>query len=175
MDDKTHLRLIQNQVQFATCFLDAGVSRTYPCSKELLQLALDIAKQNHSLLISSETLSSNELSVNEITSDGLSKLAEFLTPWEHVTIVVSYRHFYDWILSFHNEVSKKFGRWENCKDKFKANTMDDKLRPSIYDHFTSTCSWMKVQEMRSFSNLLTRYSQYFDNIAVMNIHNKELN
>ena len=67
MDDKTHLRIIQNQVQFATCFLD--VSRTYPCSKELLQSAHDIAKQNHSLLISSETFSSIGLSVNENTSD----------------------------------------------------------------------------------------------------------
>ena len=79
--------------------VNRGINRIYPCSKELLQSARDIAKQNHSLLISSETFSSNELSVNENTSNGLSKLAEFLTPWEHVTIVVSYRHFYDWILS----------------------------------------------------------------------------
>ena len=167
MDDKTHLRLIQNQVQFTTCFIDASsaYNRIYPCtSKELLQSARDIAKQNHSLLISSETLSQN------VT--GLSKLAEFLTPWEHVTIVVSYRHFYDWILSYHNSMTKRLGSWENCKDKFKANTTDDKLRPSIYDHLTST-SLMNHQEKRSFSNLLTRYSQYFDNIEVMNIHDEE--
>ena len=112
MDDHARNQLVKtdNQIQFATCFYNDGFGNAeagmYPCSEKLLESARDIAGQHHSVFISAEALSTLTKPRN---SGAVSRLSEFLTPlWEDITIILSYRYYHDWHLSYHNQMKNNW-------------------------------------------------------------------
>ena len=104
-------RASSNQVRFATCFVKSGIrkmnvflpkimiTKMFPCQKDLLQSGREVAKDGHSLLVSAETF-------DHLNDSEVKALSEYLHPWETVTIVVTYRRYYDWLISYHNQLSK---------------------------------------------------------------------
>ena len=159
----------ENQVHFATCFLpDGKVERTvYPCREGLLKAGLNIAQQNNnSLLVSAETFAATEV-------NGVAELKEYLDQaWNNVTIVATYRRYYEWIVSFHHEINK-------IKPPFIGNNLwqaiqkneTERLYPSIQD----TLSRPEVKVMVRHNNpaaVVARFKEFFPNVVVMNYHDK---
>jgi len=161
---------LANQVNVATCFFGTKnnplrmnvfqrkipVNKEFPCRKDLLESGLEIAQRKHSIFISAETF-------DHLRIDGVAALAEYLRPWNNVTIAVTYRRFYDWIISYHNQLSKGFD-WK----MFHLNETD-KLRPSIYDALTNT-EWFETIKERYTLFLASRFRKHFRNVVIMNYH-----
>ena len=95
-----------------------------PCRNDLLEAGLDISKQNqHSILFSAETFSALE-------EEGVKAIYEYLNPtWKNITIIAYYRRYYDWILSFHNQVAIAENPWPT----FERNSTDFLVRSIVDD------------------------------------------
>lgn len=99
-----------------------------------------------------------------------------------MTIVVSYRRYYDWIISYHNQLSKgdvwasgvfqNDGTDEGQKQQSLPNRM--RMRPSINDALGNT-TWRKSIDSRYTLALAKRFEKYFDNVVVMNLHHDDDN
>ena len=111
-----------NQVQFSTCFMASNIynmntfqdkipfKEKYSCWPNLLQSGLEIANHNYSLFVSAETFAL-------VNASGVMELSQYLLPWDNVTIAVTYRRYYEWLVSYYNELNKG-DSWS----AFKANT-----------------------------------------------------
>ena len=112
-------------MQFATCFFHNAKSARFsernvsPCRNDLLEAGLDISKQNqHSISFSAETFSALE-------EEEVKAIYEYLNPtWKNITIIAYYRRYYDWILSFHNQVAIAENPWPT----FERNSTDFLVR-----------------------------------------------
>lgn len=161
-----------NQVNFATCFYhNAKPSRiaerdVYPCRNDLLESGLDIGQQNHgnSIFLSAESFSALE-------EEGIAALRDYLHPtWNNITIIAYYRRYYDWILSFHNEVSRTI----MTKDPWRVfeNNATDLLGASIVNDLTSNIDLLEDMHHKYTLTVIQRYRKYFSNIVVVNMHEK---
>ena len=159
----------KNQVNFATCFLNTNnpinmrtftpgipVKKRFPCSQALLKSGLEIANQSHSILLAAETF-------DFLNLDGVSALSQYLIPWNNVTIILSYRRYYEWIASYHNQLS----RGDSWKI-FHANATE-KLRPSIFDNLCDS-RWLETITQRYTLYVAKRFKNNFTNVVVMNLH-----
>ena len=159
-----------NQVRFATCFLSSNiykmnasirrhkipVKEVYPCRPDLLQSGLEIANQNYSLFISAETF-------DQLHASNVMALSRYLLPWDNVTIAVTYRRYYEWLVSYHNQLSKG-DSWR----VFEANATI-KLRPSILDSLSDPV-WIETLTSKHTLFLVPMFKKEFDNVIVMNLH-----
>ena len=92
----------ENQVQFTSCFLASGrdVGSIYPCEPTLLLAGLEIGSLGKNMFISSETMS-------KLSTQELGSLQVFLrSRFEHISVIIVYRRYYDWLMSMRNQVSK---------------------------------------------------------------------
>lgn len=172
-----------NQVNIATCFIKNPAhreSRFFPCRPDLLEAGKSIGQSfSHSILLSAETF-------DNLVEDEVASLYDYLYPiWENVTIVAVYRRFYDWLASFHNEVSKNhMTTWltHDIWHRFQQNSSDH-LGRSLLDDFDNIIPLQgdvtgdidvpfSIEEYIFYA--LPRYKKYFDNIAIINIHDKSV-
>eukprot|EP00985_Skeletonema_marinoi_P001740 scaffold696_cov239-Skeletonema_marinoi.AAC.6 len=121
----------ENQVNFATCFLPerANEHSKFPCREDLLEAGLSIAQQNNnSLLVSAETFAHAE-------TTGVAELKTYLgQAWSNVTIVATYRRYYEWVVSLHcehNKIKRHLAGHKLWQAIQKNET--ERLYPSIQD------------------------------------------
>ena len=157
-----------NQVHFSTCFLSSNIYKmetfqdkipfkeAYPCRPDLLQSGLEIANHNYSLFVSAETFSL-------VNASGVMALSRYLLPRDNVTIAVTYHRYYEWLVSYYNQLNKG-DSWR----AFKANATI-KLRPSILDSLSDPV-WIKTVTSRHTLFLVPMFKKEFDNVIVMNFH-----
>mmetsp|Transcript_12812 Transcript_12812/g.21090 ORF Transcript_12812/g.21090 Transcript_12812/m.21090 type:complete len:489 (+) Transcript_12812:61-1527(+) len=172
-----------NQVNIATCFIKNSEHREkkfFPCRTDLLEAGKSIGHNfNHSILLSAETF-------DNLVEDEVASLYEYLHPtWDNVTIVAVYRRFYDWLASFHNQVSKDHMTTWLTQDlwyKFQQNSSDH-LGRSLLDDFNGIIPLqgeVKGDIDKPFSleeyilYAIPRYKKYFTNVAIINIHDKSV-
>ena len=163
--DRVHC---SNQVHFSTCFMASNIynmntfqdkipfKEKYPCRPDLLQSGLEIANHNYSLFVSAETFAL-------VDASGAMALSQYLLPWDNVTIAVTYRRYYEWLVSYYNELNRG-DSWS----AFKANATI-KLRPSILDSLSDPV-WIKTVASRHTLFLVPMFKKEFDNVIVMNFH-----
>ena len=137
-----------NQVHFSTCFLkpSEGERKVYPCVPELLLAGLEIAQRNKSLFISAETF-------DGIDDDGLKLMTAYLSSWDHTSVIVFYRRYYDWLISVHGQIS-------NANPSFAdlSSFISDQIRSSQFSHTT---------------NLVKRLKGHALDVVVLNFHEGE--
>jgi len=147
-----------NFVSFAACFLqdDMGFSSTHTCDDDFLARGVELGEEGKNLLISSESFSFPKLNV--------LVLADYLKPWD-VTIVVYHRRYYDYLYSMYNQMNtiKHYG------DNIMKMQRDTK---SLYDTFSDS-KWRANYENTHTYKEVSRFNEHFDNIKVMNYHDKE--
>ena len=164
---KQNVKPWENQVEFATCFtpeLEDERSK-YPCRQDLLEAGLNIARQsNHSLLVSAETFAGTK-------AIGVAELKSYLDQaWSNVTIVATYRRYYEWIVSFHHEVKR-------IKQSIAGATLWQAIQKNeterIYPGIQDTLSKHRGElEHNNPTAVIERYKQVFSNVVVMNYHDK---
>jgi len=153
-ENSTVSRLNQNQVNFATCFIptEDPARKRRPCDSDLLLSGLDIARRRKNLFVSAETFDKIDLA-------GLGMLHSYLSQWDNVMIVISYRRFYSWLASVYNQQTK--GRSLSQPDRWNRSIID----------FTITYLKERIIENSIYTlNLLERVETQFgmDNITVIN-------
>mmetsp|Transcript_27687 Transcript_27687/g.32286 ORF Transcript_27687/g.32286 Transcript_27687/m.32286 type:complete len:295 (+) Transcript_27687:127-1011(+) len=146
--NRTTKLFMANHMHFAACFLKSKNKQIkqknqYTCNPELLTAGLEIANQNKSILISAEVFA------KDIDIEALSV---YLQPWQFVTIVIYYRRFYDWMISYNNQLYKR-----------------GKIEASLYDELNDKETMQMYEDAHTYQ-LLYRFQQVFDNIIIMNMH-----
>lgn len=120
---------------------------------KLLQTGLEIAQRRHNIFISAETFS-------KIDPKGLEELSKYLSDWDSTTIIVYYRRYYDWIHSLYNQhikyrTLKRPGQWRTSL----ADYLEKSVRGGGFDYAYT-------------ARLVTRLRKYFENITIVNLHDK---
>ena len=154
----------ENQVNFATCFLPerSGERSIFPCREDLLEAGLSIAQQNNnSLLVSAETFAATE-------TTGVAELKTYLgQAWSNVTIVATYRRYYEWVVSLHrenNNIKRSLAGHKLWQAIQKNET--ERLYPSIQDTLAT------IPVRGASAAVVARYKEFFPNVVVMNYHDK---
>jgi len=156
------------QMYFAFCFFQSVPTYRMKlesadwCKRELLNAGVEISQKNHnSLLVSAEQFSNVEI-------EGVEKLHEYLSNrWDNVTIVAAYRRYYEWIVSFYNERQKDV----KFNDAISANKTD-RLLPSLYHELRFNSVFNEEIRHKYTLSAVARYQIYFENVVVMNYHDK---
>jgi hypothetical protein len=152
-----HLKLIENQVHFATCFIPTiePEAEAYPCNTDLLRAGQAIGEQNRNIFISAETFS-------RIDAKGLQQLSEYLKPWDEVTFIVFYRRYYSFLASIYNQLRKR-----------RTLAQGHLWKESVLDFLLSESHDLQAQ-FHHTAQLQGRIEQQFggNNIIVFNFHNK---
>ena len=110
---------------------------------------MEIANQGKNLLVSAETF-------DNIDPEGLRALSAYLSPWDDVVIVIYYRRYYDYTISFYNQ-------W--VKERKLADTT--KWTASIVDAIIGID---KVIPLGYTTEVVSRVRKYFDNVVTINMH-----
>ena len=165
---KQNVKPWENQVQFATCFtpeLEDYERSKYPCRQDLLEAGLNLARQsNHSLLVSAETFAGTK-------AIGVAELKSYLDQaWSNVTIVATYRRYYEWIVSYHHELNN-IKQWAAGTTLWQAIQKNDteRIYPDIQDTLSKYQAMLKHE---SPTAVIERFKQVFSNVVVMNYHDK---
>jgi len=156
------------QMYFALCFYQSVPTHRMKkesaeeCNRELFNAGVEISQKNHnSLLVSAEQFSNVEI-------EGVEKLHEYLSNrWDNVTIVAAYRRYYEWIVSFYNERQKDV----IFNDAISANKTD-RLLPSLYHELRFNSVFNEEIRHKYTLSAVSRYQMYFENVVVMNYHDK---
>ena len=145
------MHMFGNQANFASCFLPQHLRNTkgIPCVSDLLLSGIEIANQGKNLLVSAETF-------DNIDPEGLRALSAYLSPWDDVVIVIYYRRYYDYTISFYNQ-------W--VKERKLADTT--KWTASIVDAIIGID---KVIPLGYTTEVVSRVRKYFDNVVTINMH-----
>ena len=144
----------------------------FPGRKSMANLAFSLQQNNSSG--SEEIWKAFERYLSQNTSTGIlisseefdkaavniSALKSALEPKYHVRVVVVYRRFFEWVVSYYAELYK----WSTTKYQF----------PSFVE-------WLRRQEMQSpsykhelqTSNVVKRYQRYFEDVQILNYHDKK--
>ena len=151
---ETAERIAPNEVRFAKCFFPtpscAHASSYVSCDVDLVMVGHDIGSKGKNILISSETF-------NYIDSRGIERLKTYLSHWDEVKFVIYYRHYYSWIYSVYNQLSKiKSLRGQNFAD--------------FVSHKVSQCRFHAAPLIKKLqaSNIQS------DDIIAINMHDKSL-
>jgi hypothetical protein len=146
----------------------------FPGRKSMANLAFRLQESADIILTNDETYKAFERYLSQNTSTGIlisseefdraavniSALKSALEPKYHVRVVVVYRRFFEWVASYYAELYK----WSKTK----------------YD-FPSFVEWLRRQEMQSpnykhelqASNVVARYQTYFEDVQILNYHDKK--
>eukprot|EP00957_Ditylum_brightwellii_P071082 5402508-Ditylum_brightwellii.AAC.1 len=96
----------------------------------------------------------------------MMELREYLSPWSDVAIVIYYRHFFSWIGSSYNQITKNSLR---AGANFKNNQY------MSLDQFVKVTMAKGTKFNRGISaNVVKRAKDVFDNVLVMNMHDKSV-
>ena len=156
-DNATREKLVldSNQVHFASCFLPKNNqgARNLGCVQELLDIGKDIAAHNETMFVTSEYFSSPKLDIES--------LATYLSRWPIVTIIVYYRRYYDWSRSLFNQQNKY------CLNLYNDDDISRLSKRSIVNFLTN-----RNKDGRYTLQVLQRYAEHFDNVKVVNFHDK---
>lgn len=146
-----------NQINLAICFFsdkltppDNTKCSRRECHPDLLHYASEIATRDRNIFISAEFLGG-------IGLNGVNRLSKFILPrWEHHTIVIFYRRYYDLIVSQHNQ-------------NYKTRTLSDTKHweRSILDFVSDR---IKHVPNNYVTKLEERLRTKFHNVVVMNFH-----
>jgi len=148
-------RPTDNQVHFATCFYHSStiVTRKYQCMPELLTLGHNIAAESKNILLTSEIF-------DNLTN--MTQLKHYLSAWDEVIVVGTYRRFYDWMISHISQENQYIGGYA----QFRDNTTDTLQR--------SIKGYIMEQLNSDFDNLeydsLYRYRDAFKKFTILNSH-----
>lgn len=121
------------------------------CNMQQVQKVITISQSHFNLLLSAETFSFH-------TTD-VAKFANFIQQhYDTIIIVVYYRRFYDWLYSQWNQLNKilpvqqryPFTKWMSSIEKIQQKYSEN--------HYTYA--------------IVPRWSQYFTNVKVYNIHDQ---
>jgi hypothetical protein len=114
------------------------------------------------ILLSAEAFDRPELN--------MTSLKQFLMPWNNnVTVVYTYRRFYSWLQSYHNQVTKNRTGGDLLMEAFRTNSTEF-LRINITDYLS--------QELASVTNYtdnyqsVFRYKREYSNVVILNIEDK---
>lgn len=144
---------IDNARRFSDCFVvDTKVYKHDPnnyCNDTIVQYVKDISNKHHSsMILSSEWLSGDAIE--------LEKFYMFLSSnWEQLYVVMYYRRFFDWLISYHYQGEK------NRPIKRRRTILD------ITKYALQKDSYFDKQYV---VDLLLRYRVYFPNVKVINMH-----
>jgi hypothetical protein len=117
------------------------------CHPDALNQVARVAERRHNLIITAEYLTDPQTD--------LAKFKEFLQPWKHHRIVAYYRRYHDWLLSFHNQIYKQ---------------QTTATRKSIAEFVTHESKVNFLWNTMYLTESINRYSNYFDDIHVINIY-----
>jgi hypothetical protein len=115
-------------------------------------------------LVSAETFAAAE-------ANGVAELKSYLDQsWSNVTIVATYRRYYEWIVSYHHEVNR-------IKQSIAGATLwqaiqkneTERIYPGIQDTLSKHRGGL---EHKNPTAVIDRYKQIFSNVVVMNYHDK---
>lgn len=142
--------------EFASCLNTLSPHYAERCTKKIddyvLQV-LDEAAQNFDhLFVSSECFGKE--------NDVLPNLASALAPWDEVTIVITYRRFFEWLASKYNQYFRTLDQ---------PLTKKGELYPSMVEYYTP----QKIKylfESRYVNGFYEIYSDYFSDVILFNIH-----
>lgn len=114
-----------------------------------------IQRQNH-VIISAEYLTS------PLTN--IKALQQFLLPlWKKHRIIAYYRRYYDWLVSLHNQIFK-------YKLPNHRISIIDFISREVINTTTKTTSTATKWDRDYIVSAIERYSQYFNDIKVYNLH-----
>ena len=158
----------RKQTVFATCFFqNVPQNRMHDespdmCERDIYDAGIEIVQRNkNSLLVSAEQFSNTE-------HEGVEALQEYLlNRWDNVTIVATYRRYYEWIVSFYNERYKH----HNLYDVAHANETD-RLFPSLYHELLLNHDFNDAIQHAYTLSAVARFKKHFRNVVVMNYHDK---
>jgi hypothetical protein len=149
---------VDNARRFTDCFVtDTNVYAHDPknyCNETIVQMVQNISQQYHkSMIMSSEWLSTDGID--------LFKFNQYLTTnWQKINIVMYYRRYFDWLISFHNQGHK-------YRLPPQRKTILYVTRFAIQkDNFF---------EKQYVMALRHRYQQHFTNVQVINMHTNHNN
>jgi hypothetical protein len=117
------------------------------CHPDALNQVRRVADRNHNLIITAEYLTDPKTD--------LKALKQFLQPWSHHKIVAYYRRYYDWLLSFHNQVNKQ------------RSPVD---RKSVTEFVTNESKRSFFWKSMYLIESVNRYAEYFNDIEIINIY-----
>lgn len=141
-----------SQIEFSACF-----RHTMNCKPELLEAGLEVASKQRNLLVSAETFS-------RAGTPNMVELKDYLSSWSDVVVVVYYRHFFSWIGSLYNQQTKNSLRADYINNEYRS-----------LDEFVETAMKSSTGINKGFSaNTVKRAKEVFDNVVVMNMHDKSM-
>jgi hypothetical protein len=142
-----------NTANFVSCFRPPNQQMKWMvCKNETLQLVPKIAQErNHNLIISAEYLTNPDVNIQI--------LQEFLQPyWKKQYIIMFYRRYYEWLISFHNEGNKK-------------RLIPDRITiVQFLDRETDLEVWYNKMYL---IKAMERWKQYIPNIRIENMYDKQ--
>jgi hypothetical protein len=102
-------------------------------------------------------VSSEEFSNHSISVKGLHWMFQ---PWDHVTIVVVYRRYFEWLYSFHNQINKGRSR---AAQPFPSFVETLRKNRSLLRHHPSQAQ-----------AVIARFSKYYEDIRIINYHDQTI-
>ena len=157
------LKLLENQVQFASCFLppDCSHRKEHPCEYELLLASSEIGVEGKNLLVSAEDFDC-------IDDDGLKALAAHLVVYDETIVSLFYRRFFEWLPSKDNQARKK----RTYED---IGGQRDLLWASSIVDIVQTAYELNEVDSTYIAPVIQRVEQHFDHIEVVNMHDDKDN
>jgi len=147
-----------NLFNFVACFTPEVKNPTNKevCYPELLEIGLDMAAQGHNIFISSEYFALREIYLED--------LANYLTPWEEVKIVIYYRRFYDWLRSGYEQLAKFDKRkLEHYTSKTDARLIVPYIKKRVEEGLNVHGYTLSTMET---------FQKNFDDVTIVNFHDK---
>jgi len=141
----------QNEVNFAACFQPVTheeENTTQGCFHEYLVSGLKIGHQKKNIFISAKSFYRKHMD--------LEALAAYLSVWDKIIIIIYYRRYYDRFQSAYSEYAK------DCLKLLKQPV-------PIMEYYTNP-----EHNLESTIDLVSRFKQHFNNVEVINYHEKNV-
>ena len=159
---------IKNDAWFASCFHSPNEENVYHNRCHLRNRGRilsyyksfinDTLKEGSNIIISSEELDRKGVNITELMS--------YFRPHYQIHIVLYYRRFYDWILSFHNQLAK-MGYIHGAEGEKSQISFVEWLTFDVIESFRNIHSFDVYQRYRSHPAV--------SNVTVINLHQTGVN
>eukprot|EP00978_Attheya_sp_CCMP212_P015613 scaffold40228_cov46-Attheya_sp.AAC.3 len=147
-----------------------------PCNEEPIWKYFKDFLHYHSIKGHNIILSDEALSRTEFTEENIKLLQSALTKRYHTRVVIGYRRYHEWFVSFYNEYAKVTG------NQWGKNEWITKVKISFPEFYRihqgsfNTYSMMALREDIHPADWLKRlFGGYFDDVTLFNLHQEDAN
>jgi hypothetical protein len=149
-------------VEFASCFIQPydnfeDFKQQIPCAPKLLLSGLEIGAGGKDMFVSAEAF-------DKSADDGLNALAAYLSIFDETIVAVFYRRYFEWLPSLDNQRKKSR----------KLNDGEDIWNNSILDFIQEGYDNQEINSKHAYY-LVGRVEKHFENLELVNMHNKKDN